>query len=277
MSIVSGLSDLLSDLQKAILREKNKFENDARQTTDSMVSEVRTKFERIFNDLRNFKNHQENLLKQDFDDVKSLFDDIEAQIVGTADKAFHTIETGIESEFKKIDTFASTSIGKIETTSKDIRTKIASEISNAIAKAKSDFIKIKDDFKKDIETVSKDIITKTRDAVSVIKESATDDLTTVNDFRKSIDSDIEKRFDEVRQTFTNIKNIAQKELESISEIVRGEVENMEKKIKKLSTDVKATSFYIGLSVLMVAIAASLVIIAEKEKRYNRKLMDKSIS
>lgn len=270
MSIVSGLSDLLSDLQNAISKEKQKFERDAQQTTDSMVLEVKKKFEPIFTDLRNFKNQQESFLKQDFDEIKTIFDDVEAQIQGTADRAFHTFESNLESEFKKIDTLASTSVGKIETASKDIRTKIALEISNAIAKAKSDFTKIKDDFKKDIETVSKDIITKTRDTIAIIKQSASDDLTTINDFKKSIDSEIEQKFGEVKKTFTDIKNDAHNELDSISTFVRGEVETMEKRIKKLSGDVKATSFYIGLSVLMVAIAASLIIIAEKEKRYNRK-------
>lgn len=278
MSIVSGLSDLLSDLQNAISKEKEKFERDAEQTTDSMVSAVKRKFDPIFNDLRNFKNQQESYLKQDFDDIKTLFDDVEAQIQSTTDKAFHTFESNLESEFKKIDTLASTSVGKIETASKDIRTKIASEIANAMAKAKSDFIKIKDDFKKDIEAVSKDIITKTRDAIAVIKQSASDDLTTVNDFRKTVDDEIEKKFGEVRKTFANIKHDAQKELDSISSIVHGEIEAMEKRIKKLSGDVKAASFYIGISVLMVAIAASLVIVAEKERRYNRtQMQDKNIS
>lgn len=268
MTAVNGLSDLLSDLQDSITKEKNRLEKDIQTAINFIVSRSETDFRNLYSEVETFTKNQDSSIEKRFDKIETLFDDVGKKIERTADQAFHTFVTKAESELAKIENASNKALSDIETTSNYLRTKAAQEIRSALTLARSDFDEIKKIFTSEIKKVSDDIVSRTKLALEEIRNDATDDFEKLNAFRRTVDGELSAKSKDVENLFTAIKSSAEKELDSISTLVVSETKKVEEKVKTLKGNIEKAAIYVSIASVFVAIAASLIIVAEKEKRYN---------
>lgn len=269
--VISNLNQILVQLQRAFTDEKDRLEKNVDGVVKDMSRDTKREFDTVFDHIQNFMDTQGTILKSDFDEIETLFDNVAKKIELTADKAYNTFTKKTESEIKKIEDLTSDAIGKMELASEYIRNGAINEIRTAIERAKTTFENIKNTFKNDIATVSSDIVEKAREAIDQLKLSAENDYQRIDTLRKTVDSDIDTKFSDVKSLFVKIKNDAKSELDAISNLVSKEVDKLEIKIKNLKKEITQISLYLSIAALIIGFSAAMVIIAEKEKRATLKL------
>lgn len=274
MSSISGLSDMLTNLESSIESLKNELENNISSAIKLIVQTSGNEFEVVYTNLRSFTTSQSKTIEKDFDDIEKLFKDVADNIERVSERAFHTFVNKTEDELAKIETTTTNALNSIRSASNFIRTEIASGIRASITDAKNEFNSIKDSFTTEVKKVSDDIINKTRSVVTEVKNGTITDIEKLNKFRERIDEDIENKFRDVESVLSKAKNQAEKELDGITKLVIEETKKLESKVSSLKSDIRAVSIYIAIASLIAGAAAALTIVALKERQYTAKLEKK---
>ena len=267
MSIVSGLSDMLSDLENGITKIKDTFEKDSSSALKSLVTTTESNFRDFFNDVEQFTRNQGSAIEKDFSDIEKLFEDVAKKIEKTSEEAYHTFINKTENELSKIEKTSKDFLDEIGTSSNYIRKKASGEIRSAIDSTRKEFEEIKKAFTNEIEKISNDIIEKTKAAVNFVKNDASNDLEKLNSFRKSVEDDIEEKFRDVENVFSRVKNTAEKELDVISNLVGKEVKKLEERVGNMKDNLQKGAMYLGIAAVIVGLGGAIALIALKEKRY----------
>lgn len=275
MSVISGLGDMISNLEDAITKEKDRLEKDIQSALNFIISRSETDFKNLYGEIETFTKNQGSAIEKDFEDIETLFEDIGKKIERTADEAYHTFVSKAESELAKIENSATKALNDIETASNYIRTKAPQELRSVISSAKNEFDAIRNAFISEIAKISGDIISKTKLLLEEIKNGTINDIEKLNSLRKSIDGELSSKFKDIEDVFSKIKNGAEKELDAITKLVVEEGKKLESKISNLKSDLRAGAIYVSIAAVLVGAAAALMIVALKERQHTLELEEKS--
>jgi hypothetical protein len=271
MSIFTGLNQMLNSLTNGINNEKDRLIRDTDDTIKRMGVLARSEFDKLFNDVANFLTTSGDGIKKDFENLESIYDEMEKKIETAGLKAVHGFIDRAEDEIQKIESTTNTALREIHSATHYIRSEAYNETINAVDAARKDIARLKKDFEESIIEISKNIIGKTKNGIDDIKNSASADISKLNSLRTEIDGEIEAKFGDVKALLIKAKNSAEKELDGIASLVRSEVQILEKRVKKMADTTETIMNYLAIAILTLGGTAAIGIVLYKMRRDALKL------
>jgi ElaB/YqjD/DUF883 family membrane-anchored ribosome-binding protein len=261
MSILNGMTTMITQLKSSIDSEKDRLERDLSSSIRNIVTGTTKEFSDMFDDLREGMKDVEQFVEKDFVAMEKLLDKVVKKIESTAEKEYHGFEKKVDTVITDIENSGKSAIAGVEEATEYIRTKAYQDFDAAITLARKDFDAARDFFRNEIESLASSLVSKTKSGIRLIVSDAKDDLEKVNTLRKNIDDELKSKVEEIGHEISHVKDKAMSDLDRMIGFMRKEMVALETKVKALKSDLKTTSTYVAGTAVVASAAIGFMMYA----------------
>lgn len=265
MSVLQGISQMVSQLRSAIGSEKDRLEKDLQSAINRLVSETASDYELVFNRIMTNLQSAGEIVKSDAETIESAVGSVVAKMESAAESAFGTFKKDVDGAMTKLKGIAGDAIAGVSDATAYIRNGAYDEFDAAIAKARADFDGLKARFKDAIVSIGTDVVTKTRAGVAEVVSSAQSDIDRLRSMKDAISNDIATKFTEVKTDLAAVKDAATKDMERIVGFMKDELDKLEARVSKVAATVDRIGYIVGATALAVSVAAACVLIVDAKR------------
>lgn len=257
MSILNGMTTIVTQLRSAIDTEEDRMEKNLKASIQKVISETSAAFQTVFSDIVTALQHAGEIVDSDMKTIESGLAGVVSTLESTAATEYENFSNLVEGSITKIKGVASSVTADVGAATSYLRTGAATDFDALITKARTDFETLKTAFKTAITTLATDLVTKTRAGVASIVSSAQSDLDRLDRLKNSAISEVKTHVEDIVSDLRKVKDKATSDLERIVGFIRNELDKLETRVDKFESRLNRGGIIIAGVSLCVAIGSGL--------------------
>ena len=257
MSILNGMTTLVTQLRDSIDTEESRLEKNLQASIHKVISETSSAFQTVFSDIVTALEHAGEIVDSDLKTIESGLTGVVSTLESTAESEYQNFSNLVEGSITKIKGVAASVSDTVGSATSYLRTGAAQDFDALVTKARTDFDTLKSGFKTAIGSLANDLATKTRAGIASVVSSAQSDIDRLNTMKNTILSDIKTHVGDIVSDLKKIKDKATADLERIVGFIRNELDKLETRVDKMEGRFNRVGLIVAGVSVCVAVASGL--------------------
>lgn len=262
MSILNGMTTIVTYLRNSIDTEEERLEKDLQSSIQKIVSETTSAFQVLFSDIMGSLQTAGEIVETDLQKIESGLTSVVSTLESTAESEYQFFAGEVEASITMIKGVASDVANQVGAATSYLRTGAPQEFDALMTKTRTDFDKAKNDFKTAITGLAASLVSKARDGVASVVSSAQSDIDRLKAMRTSVVNELTSKVGEIGSDIKAVKDRAAADVERIIGMMKQELDKMETRVDKMEGRINRVGMIIGAVSLCVAIASGVRIVQQ---------------